>query len=193
MSFWVDVDGYDMPPKYGSSKQFGNDIRSEVKWSGVEWSIKGVCKNKYYEFPNITWTYFWIALLHESDISQLNLKPSTKWSNSYLVHSWELLKSLSYNDFYELCNKAEIKQKTLEAKIDNVRVRLKESTCKKSWYPKYSTWLTDFRSGEWLMVYYSNVCGSMAYYRCMIKRPVLTGNGSGWWCYYKGTSWSNLY
>ena len=30
------------------------------------------------------------------------------------------------------------------------------------------------------MVYYSNVCGSMAYYRCMIKRPVLTGNGSGW-------------
>jgi len=31
----MDVDGYDMPPKYGSSKQFGNDIRSEVKWSGV--------------------------------------------------------------------------------------------------------------------------------------------------------------
>ena len=60
------------------SKQFGNDIRSGVKWSEVEWSIKGVCKNKYYEFPNITWLYFWIALLHESDISQLNLKPSTK-------------------------------------------------------------------------------------------------------------------
>jgi hypothetical protein len=71
----MDVDGYDMPPKYGSFKTVWERHK---KWSEVKWSIKGVCKNKYYEFPNITWLYFWIALLHESDISQLNLKPSTK-------------------------------------------------------------------------------------------------------------------
>jgi transposase len=49
------MDGWmDMPPKYGSYKT--------VWGRHKKWSIKGVWKNKYYEFPNITWLYFWIAI-----------------------------------------------------------------------------------------------------------------------------------
>ena len=43
MDGWMD--GYDMLPKYGSFKTVWERHK--------KWSIKGVCKNKYYEFSNI--------------------------------------------------------------------------------------------------------------------------------------------
>ena len=41
----------DMPPKYGSYKTVWERHK--------KWSIKGYLE-KYYEFSNITWLYFWI-------------------------------------------------------------------------------------------------------------------------------------
>jgi transposase len=42
----------DMPTKYGSYKTVWERHK--------KWSDKGVCMEKYYEFPGVTWIYFWI-------------------------------------------------------------------------------------------------------------------------------------
>jgi len=44
----------DMPTKYGSYKTVWERHK--------KWSDKGVCMEKYYEFPGVTWIYFWIDI-----------------------------------------------------------------------------------------------------------------------------------
>ena len=43
-----------MPTKYGSYKRVWERHK--------KWSDKGVCMEKYYEFPGVTWIYFWIDI-----------------------------------------------------------------------------------------------------------------------------------